>query len=168
MLHGVFSVNGKTITMEKLAEESSNIISRYYQRGIKDIEVRLFVCIRGKYLYFSRFHVLGVNKLTNKWEKLSQGVDPIVRYAVAVWKYQHARSKEIEWNVIRFDFDGYDADIGDTKFDSEILKKAQSDAKDGIITRSARSLMQFINRATIGSSKPEVKKDKDSSDNDIV
>ena len=163
-LHGIFHIAGRIVNMEELAAKSEEIISRYYKKGIKEFDVRLFVCVRGKYLYFSRYQVVGVDRKTNKWVKLSQGIGPIVRYAVALWKYQHARSRDIEWNVIRFGYDGYDVDIDDTTLDSDIMRRAKEDARDGIVMRNARALMNFLNRATIGEIKPGKKKDDDEED----
>lgn len=163
-LQGIFHIAGKVVNMEELASKSEEIMSRYYKKGIKEFHVRLFVCIRGKYLYFSRYQVVGVERKTNKWVKLSQGIGPIVRYAVAKWKWDHARAKEIEWNVIKFDFDGYDVDIDDTTLDSDIMRRAKMDARDGIVMRNARALMNFLNRATIGEIKPGKKSDDEEED----
>jgi hypothetical protein len=166
-LHGFLNIAGKTIDMEDLEKKSEEIISEYYKKGIDEFTIKLYVCVRGKYLYFSKYQVLGVERKTNKWVKLVQGVGPIIRYIVSLWKYQHARSTDVEWNVIKFSYDGYDLSINGTSFDDDVMKRAKEDARDGIIMRNARALMGFLNRATIGEIKPHKKKEDDDNHNDL-
>ena len=165
-LEGIFHIAGRVVNMEELAKKSEDIMSRYAKKGIYEFSVRLFVCSRKNYLYISRYQVVGIEKKSNKKVRLTTGIGPIVRYAVALFKYEHASSeeKEFEWNTITFTFDGYDIDISNRKLDADIARRAKLDARDGIITRNARALMQFLNRATIGSMKPGEKQDKEEDD----
>lgn len=164
-LNEMIHISGRVVNMEELEKKCGEIIGRYYKRDIRKVTVRLFISIRKKYLYLSRYQVLGVDRKTNKWVRLNTGIGPIVRYAVAYWKYEHAREKEIDWNVITFSYDGYDLDVEDSRFDPDVDRRARLDARDGIVTRNSRALMQFLNRATVGSMKPHVDKDDEESDN---
>lgn len=158
-INKVFHVAGRVIDMVDLEKDCAKILKKYYEQDIQEVTIKFYIAVRGKYLYLSRYLVLGVHRPTNKWHKLNQGTNDIVQYAAAIWKYDHARSAQIEWNTITFNFDGYEMSLGSKNFDHEVDRRAKEDAKDGILFRSARSIMQFINRAVIGSQTPG-KKDK--------
>lgn len=145
------------VNTETLEEQSRKVINQYYEKGINEVTVKLYICVRHHYLYLSKYLVRGVEMKTNRWVALNIGVNPIIKYSLLTWKFQHARSKEIQWNTISYTSDGYDVSIMSTQLDPEVDKRAKLDAQDGIILRSARSLMTFLNKVTLGNMK--VKKD---------
>lgn len=161
----MFTGTGK-VDMETLSTECNKVINQYYEKGINEITVELYVCLyKRHYIYLSRYRVLGVDTSDNRWVKLNKGVTPIARYVVAKWKYDHARAKDIEWNKISFSSDGYDVNIIGTRLDDEVMSRAKSDSRDHVIIKACRDFMNFLNKYTIGSLNVSDKKEESADDN---
>lgn len=158
--------------LESLEAKVTPVVNAYFNQGIYDVRVRLYLCkYKNQYIYTSRATCLGINKKNNKFVVVNKGSNKLVDYAVAYWKYDHARAKEIKWNTIIFRTDGYEMERPDTELDEGVEERAKLDAKDGIMWKLGREITNFLYRALVGSRNPKGMQKKDQKDNnefDIV
>ena len=159
--------------LETLEEKVTPTINHYFEQGIYDIQVRLFLCVRRNdvsvvlghsYIYTSKAECYGIEKSSNRYIRIHRGTTDLIKYAVAYWKYDHARSDDIKWNVLTFHTDGYELSPPDTDMNENVYERAKADAKDGIMWRIGRDITNFLYKALIGSRKPAgMKSEKQSS-----
>lgn len=162
--------------LETLEEKVTPIINHYFEQGIYDIQVRLYLCVKKNtvspifgraYIYTSKAECYGIEKSSNRWIKLHRGTTDLIKYAVAYWKYDHARSQDIKWNVLTFHTDGYELSQPDTEMNEHVHDMAVADSKDGVMWRIGRDITNFLYHALIGSRKPAgMKEEKQSSTSD--
>ena len=158
----------KAKDLESLEEKITPIVNVYFNQGIYDIHVRLYLCkYKNKYIYTSRAICVGIEKRSNKFIRINKGTNALVEYAVAYWKYDHARAKDIKWNTLILHTDGYELEQPSTDYDEAIENRARLDARDGILDKLGREITNFLYRTFIGSRKPDgMKEEKKSSDSD--
>ena len=162
--------------LETLEEKITPIINHYFEQGIYDIQVRLFLCVRKNdisavlgrsYIYTSKAICYGIEKSSNRWVRINRGTTALIKYAVAYWKYDHARAQDIKWNVLTFHTDGYELSQPDTEMNDDVYNIAVSDSKDGVMWRIGRDITNFLYHAFIGSRKPAgMKSEKKPNDSD--
>ena len=158
--------------LQKLTEPVLRVIRYYHDnQNIKNLTVKMLVCVYKHKIYTSRCIVTGISMKTNEEIKLNKGVNPLIIYTLAKWRFDHVRAEKIKWNVIRFtavqpnEFDtSSTAQAGFSTqeiFDEGLESRALSDAKDGIITKAGRKLFTWMNRGLIGSRKVKSKNEEE-------
>ena len=146
----------KAKDIESLESKVTPIINAYFNQGIYDVRVRLFVCkYKNKYIYTSNADCVGIEKSSNRFVKVHRGTNELVKYAVAYWKYDHARAQDIKWNTLIFHTDGYELERPDTELDESVEHRAKLDAKDGIMAKLGREITNFLYKVLIGSRDPK-------------
>ena len=153
--------------LETLEDKITPIVNHYFEKGIYDIHVRLYVCkYRNRYIYVSKVMTFGIEKSSNRPIEIHAGSNKLVEYAVAYWKYDHARAKDIKWNTLILHSDGYELSQPSTDLDENVEKRALSDARDGIMLKIGRAITRVLYKTFIGSWDPTTFKKKSKSDDD--
>ena len=159
----------KAKDLESLEEKVTPIVNAYFNQGIYDIHVRLFLCkYKNKYIYTSKANCLGIEKSSNRYVAIHKGTNKLIEYAVAYWKYDHARAQDIKWNTLILKTDGYEMERPDTDLDENVADRARLDAKDGIMLKIGREITNFLYRTFIGSRNPSgMNNDKKNNNDDF-
>ena len=165
-------LQGRTVDLETLEEECKSVVNAYYNQGIYDVRVRIFITqvrmtphrsdyskmkqmISDNYLYVSKCSCLGVDKKSNRFVTIHKGSNKLINYALAYWKYDHARAQSIKWNTITYHTDGYDMDTPDTELDEEVAERARLDSRDGVMWKIGREVTTLLYRMFVGSRSPK-------------
>ena len=168
----MLSRNKPKNTLEQLEQKVTPILNALFEQGIYDVRVRLYLCkwhpkskpnARRSFIYTSRAICLGIDKESNRFTRVHKGSNELVKYAVAYWKYDHARATDIQWNTLIFHTDGYELSPPSTELDEHVAERAIADARDGIILKIGREITNFLYRTFIGSRDPDGMRKKDSS-----
>ena len=156
----------KAKDIESLEQKVTPVVNAYFNQGIYDIRVRLFLCkYKNQYIYTSKADCIGIEKKSNRFIQVHRGTNRLIEYAVAYWKYDHAGAQDIKWNTLIFHTDGYELEQPDTELDENVEHMAKLDAKDGIMVKVGREITKLLYRTFIGSRDPKgmVKEKKDGS-----
>jgi len=152
---GLISEEGFLITikkpdLDKLKADCFSAVMEQHAKGHDNIKADFRICFfRKKYLMISKILMTAVDRETNKAVSVYSGSGAIEKYIVAKWKFDHARSKDINWNVIEFECDGESVRTN-TSFDEEVLRAAEQDVRAGVINRALSSFVRFThNLATL-------------------
>ena len=163
--------NNKAKDLETLEEKIKPILTAYFNRGIYDLRVRIYLCkYKNKYIYTSKADCYGIEKSSNRFVQIHRGTNLLFAYAIAYWKYDHARANEIKWNTLIFHTDGYELDRPETELDEAVAERARLDAKDGIMLKIGREITNILYKVFIGSRDPKgmEKNKQDDNDSDFV
>ena len=180
-------LSGRAADLESLEEECKAVANAYYNQGIYDIRVRIYITqvhmspqkrtdyskvkqmINEHFLYISKCDCVGVDKKSNRYVTLHKGTNRLINYAIAYWKYDHARASTIKWNTITYHTDGYDFDQPETDLDDAVAERARLDYKDGIMWKIGREITNILYRMFVGSRDPKgMDKSDKSGDTDSV
>ena len=158
----------KAKDIESLEEKVTPVVNTYFNRGIYDIRIRLYLCkYKNKYIYVSKADCYGIEKSSNRFVPIHRGTNRLLEYAVAYWKYDHARARDIKWNTLIFHTDGYEMEQPETELDDAVAERARLDSRDGIMLKLGREITNFLYRTFVGSRDPAgMEKDKKESSSD--